>query len=587
MYDEYELLEIPLSLSSERQRVASFLERNGLRMDDLDMYVGVFDAEGELVAGGGLKGNVIKCVAVSRCARNTSLSNRLVTRLRSMALDAGYGDIFVFTKPSNEPLFASLAFHTVGRSERAVLMESDPRGVSSYSAMLKSRRKEGRNGVTVMNCNPFTKGHRHLIERAATAVENLYVIVVKEDLSEFSYTERLGMVRDGVSDIANVTVLEGSPYSVSSATFPSYFIKNAGDAADTQIGLDLDIFNRHIAGAIGASVRFVGSEPSDILTLRYNTLMKELLDIEVCEIPRLELDGMPVSASLVRRLCREGRASEAFRYVPETTIPYIIGHTAARCLREELELTPKPGLVDRHDNGSHKDMDFMLMDKSINTLRPFFTELAKAGYTEEQPDLQAVRAIGMRAEKSMFSATNGVNTHKGALFSIGLVSTAAAHCMKKRGSVHTENLQDTIQRMAAYIEPAGGTHGSEVRKRYNVGGAVECARDGYSMLFSRWLPLLRANREDKHRNHKLLLEIMGSIDDTNIYYRCGPDTAAEVKSLARSMADNFSTDIMKEANDIFISRNISPGGAADMLSLTLFIDSLCAAAPACSMAAAE
>lgn len=292
-----------------------------------------------------------------------------------------------------------------------------------------------------MNCNPFTLGHRYLIEQAAKQVKRLYVIVVREDCSLFAYTERKAMVEQGVADIENVTVIDGSDYAISRATFPTYFLKRLDDAADTQMLLDLDLFRRHIAPALGATVRFVGTEPTDQLTRRYNQLMHEALT-DVREIDRLAKDGNAVSASRVRKAMEQGDMNTIRQLVPPTTLPYIIAHLATQALQAELDTTPKPGLVDKDNNGAHRDMDHALMQLSINTLHPYFVRLALLGFADTLPSHAAIRDTGIEAEKAMLAATNGVNTHKGALFSMGLAVVAAAYEEKKAAANKEEREEE-------------------------------------------------------------------------------------------------------------------------------------------------
>ena len=468
-------------------------------------------------------------------------------------------------------------------------------------------------GCIVMNCNPFTLGHRYLIEQAAKQVERLYVMVVREDCSLFAYTERKAMVEQGVADIENVSVIDGSDYAISRATFPTYFLKRLDDAADTQMLLDLDLFRRHIAPALGATVRFVGTEPTDQLTRRYNQLMHEALK-DVREINRLEKDGNAVSASRVRKAMEEGDMNTIRQLVPPTTLPYIIAHLATQALQAELDTTPKPGLVDKDNNGAHRDMDYALMQLSINTLHPYFVRLAFLGFADTLPSHTVIRDAGIEAEKAMLEATNGVNTHKGALFSMGLAVVAAAYEEKKaaankeeRGKEREEeylsSLQLTIKALAASFPDTSGTHGSKAKQLSNgtttIKGALDNAREGYEKLFAEWLPFYNERRKshDAHALHKTLLRIMCDLDDTNVIYRTNVATAEEVKQEARALLASFeeayaaedkekcasaieekcaSAELLalKDMNRRYTERNISPGGAADMLSLTVFIGSI-------------
>ena len=668
----------------QRQRIEAFLKRNGLRIDDMNYYAAVLDDDGEMIAGGGLKDDVIKCVAVDDAHKGEAIANTLVSHLISHANQEGYGCIKLFTKPKNRQLFESLSFRLLAEAPEAILMETGIGGISNTVEALKKIKEESEKykeynkeckedskecredskeckeeektnlntttpqllntsylntttpqhlntsylntstpqhlnttmqptGCIVMNCNPFTLGHRYLIEQAAKQVERLYVMVVREDCSLFAYTERKAMVEQGLADIENVSVIDGSDYAISRATFPTYFLKRLDDAADTQMLLDLDLFRRHIAPALGATVRFVGTEPTDQLTRRYNQLMHEALK-DVREINRQEKDGNAVSASRVRKAMEEGDMNTIRQLVPPTTLPYIIAHLATQALQAELDTTPKPGLVDKDNNGAHRDMDYALMQLSINTLHPYFVRLAFLGFADTLPSHTVIRDAGIEAEKAMLEATNGVNTHKGALFSMGLAVVAAAYEEKKaaankevRGKEREEeylsSLQLTIKALAASFHDTSGTHGSKAKQLSNgtttIKGALDNAREGYEKLFAEWLPFYNERRKshDAHALHKTLLRIMCDLDDTNVIYRTNVSTAEEVKQEARALLASFeeayaaedkekcasaieekcaSAELLalKDMDRRYTVRNISPGGAADMLSLTVFIGSI-------------
>lgn len=596
----------------QRQRIEAFLKRNGLRFDDMHYYAAITDDDGEMIAGGGLKGNVIKCVAVDDAHKGEAIANTLISHLIAHANEEGHSNVMLFTKPKNRQLFESLSFRLLAEAPEAVLMETGIGGINNTVEALKKIREESEKykeynkeckkeektnlnittpqhlnpstpqplttttplrGVVVMNCNPFTLGHRYLIEQAAKQVERLFVMVVREDCSLFAYAERKAMVEQGVAHLKNVTVIDGSEYAISQATFPTYFLKRLDDAADTQMLLDLDLFRRHIAPALGATVRFVGTEPTDRLTRRYNQLMHEVL-ADVREIVRLEKEGNAVSASRVRKAMEQGDMSTIRQLVPPTTLPYIIAHLATQALQAELDTTPKPGLVDKDNNGAHRDMDYALMQRSIDTLHPYFVKLALLGCADALPTHTSIRDVGIEAEKAMLSATNGVNTHKGALFSMGLAVVAAAH------EENTDSLQATIKALAASFPDTNGTHGSKAKLLSKgttaIKGALDNAREGYEMLFAEWLPFYieRRKEHDAYTLHKTLLRIMCDLDDTNVIYRTDLATAEEVKQEARVLLDSFSKAALKDMDRHYTTRNISPGGAADMLSLTIFIGSI-------------
>lgn len=595
--------EAPLSLNSVRRRVEAFLTANGLRLAPLDRYVVVTrDEDGdEILAGGGLDGNVIKCVAVSESARSEGLMNILVSRLIAIAREEGRESVKAFTKPENEGIFKSLGFALIASSPNAILMENGRGGLPEYRKYLESLVRPGRNGAIVMNANPFTKGHRYLVEQAASQVDNLYVIVVREDRSRFPYAERKAMIDAGCVGLDNVIVCEGSDYAISAATFPTYFLKKLDDATDTQIALDLDLFVNHIAQPLGVTVRFAGSEPEDALTRRYNELMAEILPgtsvavvrqahqpdselvkgsalrqarrpIDFVEIPRLEQKGKPLSATSLRRALDKGGFKEAMEYIPESSIPYLVADLAERALRRELDTTPKPGLVDRRDNGAHKDMDYALMSKSISALRPYLTRLAVESAKDIDP--AKIKEIGIEAEKAMLKATGGVNTHKGALFCIGLSVAAASYLASTTGSVEAYSFKELVSRAASEIPSARGTHGAEAKRSFKAVGALENARAAYPELFADWLPYYRSLEGDPFRCHKTLLHIMTTLDDTNILHRRGTEGLAHAEAEAARLLEDFSESGLSSLNKDFIRENISPGGSADMLSLTIFIESI-------------
>ena len=604
-----ELIQLNPSIPRQRRRIEQFLDDNGLRLDDVDYYAALVDeTTDEIVAGGGLKGGVIKCVAVADGHKGEAVANQIVSHLIAHANADGHQCVKLFTKPQNRQMFESMSFRLLAEAPKAILMETGIGGIKRYCEELesekgkvKSEKSNGKlhhlypstpqpimplSGIIIMNCNPFTLGHRYLIEQAAQQVDTLYILVVREDCSMFGYDERKAMIVRGVAHIKNVVVCDGSEYSISATTFPTYFLKSLSDASDTQMTLDIDLYRRHIAPALGATVRFVGTEPDDPLTRRYNELMKSMLP-DVREVARLQQSGVVVSASRVRKAIVENHLALAARLVPPTTVPYIVAHLATRALKAELNTTPKPGLVDTHDSGAHRDMDHALMMRSIRAMHPYFVRLATLGY--DSPKLPAhddIVRIGIEAEKAMFNSTGGVNTYKGALFSMGLAVTAATYIIG-RGKVATTThgkeyvpgdlLSAIIIQLANGFPDTSGTHGSRAKQLAQSGcslkSALDNAREGYSQLFGEWLPFYetRIKGDDSYVKHKTLLRIMCDLDDTNIVYRTDYATMQQVKTQARHLLEDFSEAGIEDMNRDFVGRNISPGGSADMLALVVFL----------------
>ena len=571
-YSEHNIQELPLSSPFFREKVERFLGENGLRLEDLDVYCTIENGSGDILAGAGIRKDIIKCIAVAEEARSEGLVAPLVSHLISLAASRGISELKLFTKPENQAIFESLGFHVLASAPKALLMENG-RGLERYCAYLRSmREEEGRCGVVVMNANPFTLGHRYLLEQAAAQVDTLFVIPVKEEGQRFSYDERLAMIKGAVENYfsqgfaknqfstAKITPLEGSDYQISAATFPTYFLKDLCDAAETQIRLDLDLFQRHIAPALNAEVRFVGTEPYDALTNHYNTIMKEVLPC-VVEVPRFN----QISASSVRKALTEGHFSEAAAMCPETTHPYLLAALADRALRMELDLPGKPGLVCPESNGAHKDMDYTTMLHGIEALRPFWSRMALAASAEE------LRQLGMEAESAMMAATGGVNTHRGAIFCMGIALNAASRFCQL--PYNEEDMQSALGEIAGRILRNQLEDNTIAKTPFQ--GARQIAAEGYKQLFENWLPYYA-----KEGELKTLLRIMSTLDDTCVVKRVGYERAQEVKQEAKEIAgqagndEHVMPDLIGHLRDRYAEEGISPGGAADMLALTIFIHSI-------------
>lgn len=302
---------------------AALLEKCGLEQAWVEHTVLVWEDE-ELVATGSREENILKCIAVSDSCQGQGLLAVVITQLRQNAFQAGCSHLFLYTKPQNEYLFASLFFHAVARTDKVLLMEDGARGISRFLESLD--RPEGACGAIVMNADPFTLGHRYLVEEASRRCEKLLVFVLSEDKGRFPATVRMELVRRGTADLPNVSVLPTGPYLISSATFPTYFLKDRDRADAVHCLLDVEIFTKYFAPYFSITRRFVGSEPLSALTARYNEILKEELPrrgIAVEEIPRLEKNGVPVSASAVRAALDRCDLEAVRTLVSATTFNYL------------------------------------------------------------------------------------------------------------------------------------------------------------------------------------------------------------------------------------------------------------------------
>jgi triphosphoribosyl-dephospho-CoA synthase len=264
-----------------------------------------------------------------------------------------------------------------------------------------------------------------------------------------------------------------------------------------------------------------------------------------------------------------------------------IGAVAVDSLLLEVDTWPKPGLVSTHDRGSHADMDARLLQRSAHALRPFFVQLAQAGMSDA--DLPALRGIGLRAEQAMLGATGGINTHRGAIFGLGLLCAAA-------GQASANNPCDwalgTIvrRRWGDQIEPAASgddSHGAHVWRCYGVGGARAQAASGFAHLYRIGWPALQEGRRLAHGDEEAArvhccFALMATLPDTNLLHRGG----AQGWLFARELADEFIArggvgcadwrEQAVRAHRAMVARQLSPGGCADLLAMTLFVDALCA-----------
>ncbi|MGE4298997.1 MAG: GNAT family N-acetyltransferase [Desulfovibrionaceae bacterium] len=324
----------------DAEEARALLGREGLLLpEDTDLGLG-FEAGGRLVATGFRKGRVIMGVCVDPDHRGGQLAGMLMTALLTQANAAGIDHLFLFTKPDQVLSMRRLGFsHVATAPGHAALLEFGwPDCDAWLAATAKSLGEPSASrqlrGAVVMNANPFTLGHRYLVERAVARCGRLLIFVVQEDASAFPFSVRLDLVRQGVADIPHCVVLPGGPYMVTSATFPSYFTGRQAHAA-AHAALDAAVFATRIAPGLGIAHRFVGTEPFSVVTGVYNDALAQTLDgagIGFTVMERLVVDGSPVSASRVRALLAKGDVAAVRPLVPGTTSDWLRSGAAAPVL---------------------------------------------------------------------------------------------------------------------------------------------------------------------------------------------------------------------------------------------------------------
>ena len=306
------------------EKHSTFLQRCALRYDPCIEYTVLITEQDNIIACGSLDGHTVKCVAVHPDHQGEDLTARVMTALLQESSRRGIDQLMLYTKPHNQYLFTALGFHPVMRTSDCLLMENKRNGLASYLDSLQRPNSDRTPvGSIVAHCNPFTRGHRYLIETAARECAFVHVFVLSEDKGLFSPEERLAMVREGCRDLKNVLVHPTDAYMVSSATFPTYFVKNPAQADSIFCELDIRLFGQKIAPALGITRRYVGTEPHSIVTAHYNQELHRLLPamgVEVIEKERITLDGSAISASRVRALLQSGQTQELSSLLPDSTL---------------------------------------------------------------------------------------------------------------------------------------------------------------------------------------------------------------------------------------------------------------------------
>ena len=306
--------------------IDALLEQEGIRRDrNLDYICAMYDEDYRVIATGSCFGCTLRCFAVSAAHQGEGLLNEIVTHLMEVQHERGIFQLFLYTKESAARFFGDLGFYEIARVDGTlVFMENRRDGFAGYLRTLEKKRREGRSAALVMNANPFTLGHQYLVETAAGACDTLHLFLVSEDASLVPFAVRKKLVEAGVAHLPNVVCHDSGPYIISSATFPSYFLKDENAVIEGHARLDLAVFVK-IARTLGITARYVGEEPASLVTGLYNQIMAKQLPtagIDCIVIPRREAAGAPISASTVRKLLHEGRLEEIRPLVPESTYAY-------------------------------------------------------------------------------------------------------------------------------------------------------------------------------------------------------------------------------------------------------------------------
>lgn len=324
--------------------VKDFLGELGFEFDpsEVECTMIVYNLKGELVGTGSHLGRILKYVAVSSKFRDTTAFALIVTYMTEKLLKI-YKHTFVFTRPENSVRFRGLGFTEIATAAPLfALLEFGFESIFTFQDYLKSLIvpvKTLEVASMVVNCNPFTNGHKFLIEKAASENEILYLFVVEEDRSAFPFAVRWELIRKGIAHLKNVVMVKGGMYIVSGAIFPSYFLKNekVSDVMQKQAELDVKTFANYVVPVMGIRKRYVGTENYCKITGAYNLAMKAILPsygVEVIEVIRKacgsDENNLPdyISASKVRKAIKHDQLESIIDFLPESTRDFLFSEAS-------------------------------------------------------------------------------------------------------------------------------------------------------------------------------------------------------------------------------------------------------------------
>lgn len=351
----------------------------------------------------------------------------------------------------------------------------------------------------------------------------------------------------------------------------------------------LEALRRQLGGRVlhqEVTDRRTGLEALLVCSLPAEELKALAMDLEsgspagrLCDMDVIAPDGGKLSRPAPRTClvcggpaapCARSRAhglpavQEAAQALLEDFAAQRLAELAVQALLEEVDQTPKPGLVDRNNRGSHQDMDRDLFHRSARSLLPYFRRAVTLGL-ERADCMGSLQKAGLAAERVMLAETGGVNTHRGAVYAFGLILAAMGSRLARGGDVFA----GAAALAESGLPPAAGSHGQRAQQRYGAPGARGEALAGFPHARHAWAALARPGGRDA-----ALLTLLAEVEDTNLLHRGGPEGLALVQSRARSIlaaSPPAYGEGLLDLDRACIARNLSPGGSADLLALALFL----------------
>ena len=335
---EYSVSQINLNDKRAVAELDSLLMRENIRRDaNLEYTAGIYDDEYKLIATGSCYANTLRCLAVDSALQGEGLMNLIVSNLVEYQMSRGNSHLFIYTKCDKAALFNSMGFYEIANVDGKVsFMENRKAGFAAFLENLAKQKRDGKTAAVVVNCNPFTLGHRYLIEKCAAENDIVHVFVVSENASLIPFADRYAMVKVGCADLENVILHKSGSYMISNAVFPSYFLADEDDVIHAHTSLDTALFIE-IAKALGINRRYVGEEPTSRVTNIYNSTMLEKLPeagIECIVIPRKSFGEKIISASNVRQLIHDDKLDEIRDLVPPSTFDFFKSDAGAEVVKK-------------------------------------------------------------------------------------------------------------------------------------------------------------------------------------------------------------------------------------------------------------
>lgn len=341
--NDFEMRSIDLHSPRQVTAIAEFLREHGLSFDSSVDYTIALYRRDAIIATGSIAGKVLRNMAIQKELQGEGILSSVVSLLLQEQSRRGIYHNFIYTLPDKAQLFENLGFAEIVRAEPyAAVLEMGIGSIEKYCQAVKKAAAHlplKNTAALVVNCNPFTLGHKAVIECAARENDSVIVFVVSEDRSLFPFEDRYRLVKDGVAEYTNVVVVPGGDYIISAATFPGYFTREE-ELIKAQTRLDATLFAKRIAPAVGISVRYVGEEPYCPVTSAYNQALLDILPqygIRVRVVERIKISGDIVSASMVREMIRQDDWAGVRKFVSATTYTYLTSAAAEPVMKKIRE----------------------------------------------------------------------------------------------------------------------------------------------------------------------------------------------------------------------------------------------------------